>query len=448
MPYPALITDKKEVPVYIPKEEDFKMERTISFMNGEGSIGHNTRRFIAGNVDASRTPNNITLIHEDIKQAYHKLFDKALKEYNAKQKRKDRQIKSYYEKISRSKQEKLFYEVIVQIGNKDDTGVGSSAAEVATWVLKDYVKMFQHRNPQLYVIGAYIHLDEETPHLHLNFVPWVSGCKRGLETKTSLKAALATRGFASEGKGNTEWKQWAEAEKDDIALIMRRYGIDWKKKNTHNQHLSVLDYKKQERVKEVADLEEKLEGAQVVLQLKEEMIESLEKEIEDKHVSIRKEQSEAQKMLNDTKAETRKLQLETTDLRIKNSELRLEYYDNLDQFADKQKEIEAVQKEADKWMMISDTAKWQTEQAQMKLEEAERLKKELLGTVDGDDYLKEQVIELRYQNQMLQEENRSLKDKLEKAYEFMKQFVIGGMNLLERFWEWIGEKVRDVGRGR
>ena len=420
------------------------MERTISFMNGKGSIGHNTRSFIADNVDASRTKNNITLIHEDIKQVYHKLFDKALDEYNAKQKRKDRQIKSYYEKISRSKQEKLFYEVIVQIGNKDDTGVGSSAAEVATWVLKDYVKMFQLRNPQLYVIGAYIHLDEETPHLHLNFVPWVSGCKRGLETKTSLKAALATRGFASEGKGNTEWKQWAEAEKDYIALIMRRYGIDWKKKNTHNQHLSVLDYKKQERVKEVAALEEELEGAQVVLELKEERIESLKKEIEDKHVSIRKEQSEAQKMLDDTKAETRKLQLETTDLRLKNSELRLEYYDNLDQLADKQKEIEAAQKEADKWMMIMDTAKWQTEQVQMKLEEAKRLKKELLGVVDGDDYLKEQVIELRYQNQMLREENRSLKDKLEKAYEFMKQFVIGGMNLLEKFLEWIGEKVKDV----
>ena len=266
------------------------MERTISFMNGEGSIGHNTRRFIADNVDASRTKNNITLIHEDIKQAYHKLFDKALKEYNAKQKRKDRQIKSYYDKISRSKQEKLFYEVIVQIGNKDDTGVGSSAAEVATWVLKDYVKMFQLRNPQLYVIGAYIHLDEETPHLHLNFIPWVSGCKRGLETKTSLKAALATRGFVSEGKGNTEWKQWAEAEKDDIALIMSRYGIDWKKKDTHNKHLSVLDYKKQERAKEVAELEEEIEGAQVVLELKEERIEFLEKEIESKREDFRKEQ--------------------------------------------------------------------------------------------------------------------------------------------------------------
>lgn len=424
------------------------MERTISFMNGKGSIGHSTRSFIADNVDASRTKNNITLIHEDIKQVYHKLFDKALDEYNAKQKRKDRQIKSYYEKISRSKQEKLFYEVIVQIGNKDDTGVGSSAAEVATWVLKDYVKMFHLRNPQLYVIGAYIHLDEGTPHLHLNFVPWVSGCKRGLETKTSLKAALATRGFASEGKGNTEWKQWAEAEKDDIALIMRRYGIDWKKKNTHNPHLSVLDYKKQERAKEVAVLEEELEGAQVVLELKEERIESLEKEIENKRVSIRKEQSEAQKMLDDTKAETQKLQSEETDLRLKNSELRLEYSENVDKLTDKQKEIEAAQKEADKWMMMSDTAKWQTEQAQIKLEEAERIKKELLKTVDGDDYLKEQVIELRYQNQMLREENRSLKDKLEKAYEFMKQFVIGEMNLLEKFWEWIGEKVKDVGRGR
>ncbi len=135
------------------------MERTISFMNGEGSIGHNTRRFKADNVDASRTKNNITLIHDDIKQAYHKLFHKALKEYNAKQKCKDRQIKSYYDKISRSKQEKLFYEIIVQIGNKDNTRVGSYSAEVATWVLKDYVKKFQLRNSQLYVIGAYIHLD-------------------------------------------------------------------------------------------------------------------------------------------------------------------------------------------------------------------------------------------------------------------------------------------------
>ena len=229
---------------------------------------------------------------------------------------------------------------------------------------------------------------------------------------------------------------------------MSRYGIDWKKKDTHNKHLSILDYKKQERAKEVAALEEEIEIAQVVLALKEERIESLEKEIESKRDDFRKEQYEAQKKLDDTISKNQKLQLETTDLRLKNSELWLEYYENIDKLTDKQKKIEVAQKEADKWMMISDTAKLQTERAEFELEEAERLKKELVGAVDGDDYLKEQVIELRYQNQILREENRSLKDKLEKAYEFMKQFVIGGINLLEKFMEWIGEKVKDVGRER
>ena len=424
------------------------MERTISAMIGKGSVNHNTRAFTAKNIDKNRSVDNVEFCQEDIKQVYHKLFDEALERYNAKQKRKDRVIDDYYEKIRRGKQEKLFHEVIFQIGNKDDMNAKSEDGVLAKKILTEFMDEFQARNPNLYVFSVHLHMDEETPHLHLNFIPWVSGCKRGLATKTSLKAALATRGFVSEEKGNTEWKQWAEAEKDDIALIMSRYGIDWKKKDTHNKHLSVLDYKKQERAKEVAALEEELEGTQVVLKLKEERIDSLEKEIESKRDSFRKEQSEAQKKLDDTIAENQKLQSETTDLRLKNSELRLEYYENADKLTDKQKEIEAAQKEADKWMMISDTAKLQTERAEFELEEAERLKKELLRAVDGDDYLKEQVIELRYQNQILREENRSLKDKLEKAYEFMKQFVIGGINLLEKFMEWLGEKVKDVGRGR
>lgn len=139
------------------------------------------------------------------------------------------------------------------------------------------------------------------------------------------------------------------------------------------------------------------------MELKEERIEFLEKEIESKRDGFRKEQSVAQKKLDDTIAENQKLQSETTDLRLKNSELRLEYYENVDKLTDKQKEIEAAKKEADKWMMISDTAKLQTERAEFELGEVERLKNELLGAVDGDDYLKEQVIELRYQNQILRE---------------------------------------------
>lgn len=129
---------------------------------------------------------------------------------------------------------------------------------------------------------------------------------------------------------------------------------------------------------------------------------------------------------------------------MKNSRLQTEYYEAVDKLTDKKNEIEVAEKEADKWREVASVAKVEMEYAKFELEEVERLKKELMGVVDGDSYLKEQVIELRYQNQVLREENRTLKDKLEKAYEFMKQFVIGGMNLLERFLEWIGEKVKDV----
>ncbi len=424
------------------------MERTVSFMNGEGFIEHNTRKFIASNVDESRTKDNIVLINEDIKQVYRKLFDKALVEYNAKQKRKDRKIKSYYEKISRSRQEKLFYEVIVQIGNRDDTGVGSFAADLATCVLEDYVKKFQERNPNLYVFGAYIHLDEETPHVHIDFVPWVSGYKRGLETHTSLKAALATRGFKGEGKGNTEWRQWAEAEKEDISLIMKCYGLDWLKKDTHNPHLSVLDYKKQERAKEVAALESELEDIGVVIELKEEKLETLDKEIEEKRISYRREQIKAQMQLADTVAENEKKELEGRKLSLINSQLKAEYYETVDALDDTKNELAEVESKVAKMTQAYKVAKDEFEWTQQEILEAEKLRKELLGVNDAERYLREEVIELRYQNQKLKEENCSLRNKLEKAYEFMKQFVIGGRNLLEKFMEWIGEKMQDIGRGR
>ena len=130
------------------------MERTISFMNGEGSLGHNTRAFITSNVDADRTKDNITLVNEDLKMVYHKLFDDSLKKYNAKQKRKDRCIENYYEKILDGKQEKPFYEVIFQVGNKDDMGTAGENAELAKTILDKFYRSFLERNPQLHVYSA------------------------------------------------------------------------------------------------------------------------------------------------------------------------------------------------------------------------------------------------------------------------------------------------------
>ena len=184
------------------------MERTISAMIGKGSVNHNTRAFTAKNVDKNRSADNVEFCQEDIKQVYHKLFDEALERYNAKQKRKDRMIDNYYEKISRSKQEKLFHEVIFQIGNKDDMNAKSEDGLLAKRILTEFMDEFQARNPYLYVFSAHLHMDEETPHLHIDFVPYITGSKRGLDTRVSLKSALAAEGFAGGTRGATELNQW------------------------------------------------------------------------------------------------------------------------------------------------------------------------------------------------------------------------------------------------
>ena len=238
------------------------MKRTISAMRGKGSLSHNRRDFIAENVDSSRTPLNVEYRNEDIRAIYHELFDGALARYNEKQTRKDRVIDDYYEKIRTGKQEKLFEELIIQIGNKDDMNATSENGQLARQMLDEYMQSFQQRNPTLRVFSAHLHMDEATPHLHIDFIPFTTGSKRGLETRVSLKKALEALGFAGGTKSHTELNQWIESEKQALASIMARHDIEWEQKGTHEEHLSVLDYKKQERSKEVAALENQIDTLQ------------------------------------------------------------------------------------------------------------------------------------------------------------------------------------------
>ncbi len=238
------------------------MKRTISAMRGKGSLTHNRRDFIAENVDSSRTPLNVEYCNEDIRAVYHELFDNALARYNEKQTRKDRVIDDYYEKIRTGKQEKLFEELIIQIGNKDDMNASSENGQLARQILDEYMQSFQQRNPTLRVFSAHLHMDEATPHLHIDFIPFTTGSKRGLETRVSLKKALEALGFAGGTKSHTELNQWIESEKQALASIMARHAIEWDQKGTHEEHLSVLDYKKQERSKEVAALETQIDALQ------------------------------------------------------------------------------------------------------------------------------------------------------------------------------------------
>lgn len=250
-------------------------------MRGKGSLTHNRRDFIAENVDSSRTPLNIEYHNEDIRAVYHELFDDALAHYNEKQTRRDRVIDDYYEKIRTGKQEKLFEELIIQIGNKDDMNASSENGQLARQMLDEYMQSFQERNPTLRVFSAHLHMDEATPHLHIDFIPFTTGSKRGLETRVSLKKALEALGFTGGTKSHTELNQWIESEKQALASIMARHDIEWEQKGTHEEHLSVLDYKKQERSKEVAALETQIGALQEQTATAETMLSEKQEQLDD-----------------------------------------------------------------------------------------------------------------------------------------------------------------------
>ena len=284
------------------RRKDSLLKRTISAMVGKGTVNHNSRKFHAKNTDPERSHLNVEYCNENIKDVYHELFDEALARYNAKQTRKDRRIDNYYEKIDASKQEKTFHEIILQVGNKDDMNATTENGRLAAKVLDEYMRDFRQRNPTLRVFSAYLHMDEATPHLHIDFVPFTTGSKRGLETRVSLKQALAALGFKGGTRSDTEWNQWVASEKRQLAAVMERHGIEWEQKGTHEKHLSVLDFEKKERTKEVAalearkaDLQEENAAFEEINENLHEQLQQIDDEIHSLQDDLKQSQQEADK---------------------------------------------------------------------------------------------------------------------------------------------------------
>ncbi|MBR0349442.1 MAG: plasmid recombination protein [Clostridia bacterium] len=244
-------------------------------MVGKGSVNHNSREFNAKNTDPERTHLNTEYCNEKIKEVYHELFDDALGRYNQKQKRADRKIENYYEKIRSGRQEKTFHEIIIQVGNCDNMNAKTSDGELAEKILDEYYQDFQKRNPYLKVFSAHLHMDEATPHLHIDFVPFTTKSKRGLDTRVSLKQALSNQGFVGNSKHETEWSLWVESEKEELSNVMERYGIEWEQKGTHEKHLSVYDYEKKMRSEEVEKLTDEAQELNIKVDLLREQVESL-----------------------------------------------------------------------------------------------------------------------------------------------------------------------------
>lgn len=286
-------------------------------MTGKGSVNHNSRKFHAKNTDPERSYLNVEYCNENIKDVYHELFDEALARYNEKQIRNDRRIEDYYEKIRSGRQEKPFHEIILQIGDRETMGAETEEGRLAAKILDEYMQDFQRRNPTLRVFSAHLHMDEATPHLHIDFVPYTTGSKRGLDTRVSLKQALSALGFKGGTRRETELNQWVAAEKQQLATIMLEHGIEWGQKGTHEKHLSLLDFEKQERAKEVsaleaqkAELEERNATMQEVNEKYLDQLENIEREIS----SAYENREEADKQADQAKKKASQYEKKLTEI--------------------------------------------------------------------------------------------------------------------------------------
>lgn len=188
---------------------------TMSIAKGRGDLRHNNREFRPKNADPQRKDKNITLVKEDLQKVYHELFDESVIKYNDTQKRNDRKIKNYFDKIYRSKKEKPFYEFIIQVGNQNDQPSETKCKAI----LKEFNDMLINDYPSLRVFNSVIHMDESTPHLHIDFVPIGDGYKKGMEKRASFKRVLKNLGFS-------DFREFQNALFFKLELISKQHDIE------------------------------------------------------------------------------------------------------------------------------------------------------------------------------------------------------------------------------
>ncbi len=277
--------------------------KTISFPKGRGHLTHNNREFISKNVVSERTSWNRIYQMESLEAAYENCFGEALRKYNAAQKRKDRQKENYQKEIEQSGNgEKPFYENIVQIGKKTDTPVVDEKGELtedakaAIKVLEQYATTFQERNPNLYLFNCVLHLDEATPHLHIDYIPVAHGYKKGMETRNSLTKALQEMGFAKAvSRKQNETVAWQERERAFLTELCREQGIEIEILGIQRENLSLPEYKA--AMREVEVLEQRAEILDSQKERLEQQKEDLEQKTTELHGQVQEMEMQNQELL-------------------------------------------------------------------------------------------------------------------------------------------------------
>lgn len=213
---------------------------TMSIAKGRGDLRHNNREFRPKNADPSRRDKNITLVHEDLQKVYHELFDESVIKYNENQKRNDRKIKNYFDKIYRSKKEKPFYEFIIQIGNQNE----QPSEKKCEAILKEFNDMLIRDYPSLRVFNSVIHMDESTPHLHIDFVPVGDGYKKGMEKRASFKRVLKNLGLS-------DFREFQNALFFKLEEISKRHNIERVQDvSIGARHIPIQEYREIQRLAE------------------------------------------------------------------------------------------------------------------------------------------------------------------------------------------------------
>ncbi len=260
------------------KGTEKKMKSTLSFrMSPNFNEGHNLRTLYVPYVNKARSKDNIYYINHTREEAYEYLFGDAVKEYNDKQKRKDRKIENYLYKIlsAEEKQKKNIeekraegaskkqlakmnnvkhsaYEIIVSLGNiqqNPEFSSGGEKMESVINILDEYIRNFSDRNPNAYMYMSAIHLDEcGNAHAHIDTIFYSDSYTTGLKRRVSLNKALEDMGFETDEKSdekdgfNLAVTKWQNREREELTKIALKYGIEIVCGNQSRQHLDREQY--------------------------------------------------------------------------------------------------------------------------------------------------------------------------------------------------------------
>lgn len=403
------------------------MSFNVSFSSGRGNINHNEREFSTPNVNRNLSKNNVDLKSQDLNAAYEEVFGESCSINNERQKREDRKLSpdQYLKKIEngqgKKNNPKPFYEVVVQIGNMKDCSILNhpEQAEKAKEVLKEYFHEFEKNNPNIHVFNAKIHMDEKTPHMHIDFIPVADGYKTGMPKRNSYSKALEQQGCHYEGQNsnrNNSRIVWQDREKDRLVELCKRNGIEakWEKQEISEKHLSVAAYKKlakinDRNVEQIKKQFEKMSYFEFIKRGKDKAIETLA-EIENAKKGQNKAFQEQMKILtgNIKKSEEMIINAESYKQEVNKSiddrivqlnkdidQLNGEIIEsnNLHDLAERKlREVAEIQKENEYWKSLSGTLEKKEKELEWKIKDAE-FNRELTLKVTSQAYEKKESLE-------------------------------------------------------